>query len=171
MDGKNPRTVRMMWLGHMTPSRLNTPFIAWSNKATFDQDSYGAHRLSSFEFFSLVISFLTTNFNHAFFRCLFYPLSYGGERYEKRELQIRVRHRFAELQSIDEKHGRVPWYVVDASKSVDEVKEMVSGIVSSTIERVESGTAPLRRMWREGEYELPTTTLDRETSDKDNMES
>ena len=78
-----------------------------------------------------------------------------------------MRHRFAELQSIDEKHGRVPWYVVDASKSVDEVKEMVSGIVSSTIERVQSETAPLGRMWGEGEYELTTITLNSETSDKD----
>ncbi len=101
----------------------------------------------------------------------FYPSSYGGERYEKRELQIRVRQRFSELQSIDEKHGRVPWCVVDASKSVEEVKEMVSGIVFSTIERVQSETAPLRRMWAEGEYELSTPTLDRETSDKDIMES
>ncbi len=157
----------MKCLGHITSSRLNTPFIAWSNQATFDQDSYGAHILSSFEHSSIVVSFFTTIFTHAFFRCLFYPLSYGGERYEKKELQIRVRKRFAELQSIDEKHGRVPWYVVDASKSVEEVKEMVSGIVSSTIERVQSETAPLRRMWGDGEYELSAPTLDRETSDKD----
>ena len=37
---------------------------------------------------------------------------YGGERYEKKELQMRVRSRFAELQRLDEKDGRVPWHVV-----------------------------------------------------------
>ena len=86
---------------------------------------------------------------------------YGGERYEKRELQIRVRQRFAELQSIDEKHGRVPWHVVDASQSIEEVKEKLAAIVTDTIERVQSdssGSAPLRRMWGEGEYEMPDQT-------------
>ncbi|KAL3770324.1 hypothetical protein ACHAW5_003452 [Stephanodiscus triporus] len=90
---------------------------------------------------------------------------YGGERYEKRELQIRVRQRFAELQSIDEKQGRIPWHVVDASQSMEEVKESIAGIVTGTIERVQSKTAPLRRMWAEGDYALPTQTLDGETSD------
>ena len=41
-----------------------------------------------------------------------YIIRYGGERYEKRDLQIRVRQRFSELQSLDEKAGRVPWHVV-----------------------------------------------------------
>lgn len=94
---------------------------------------------------------------------------YGGERYEKRELQIRVRQRFAELQSIDEKHGRVPWHVVDASQSIEEVKEKLAAIVTDTIERVQSdssGSAPLRRMWGE-EYEMPdpTTKEGGETTD------
>ena len=40
---------------------------------------------------------------------------------------MRVRKRFAELQSIDEKHGRVPWHVVDASQSIEEVKEKLAG--------------------------------------------
>jgi len=81
---------------------------------------------------------------------------YGGERYEKRDLQIRVRKRFAELQSIDEKHGRVPWHVVDASQSIEEVTKKLVSIVTDTLERVQSEPAPLRRMWGEGEYELPT---------------
>ena len=50
---------------------------------------------------------------------------YGGERYEKKELQMRVRSRFAELQRLDEKDGRVPWHVVGklahvARSSVDQ---------------------------------------------------
>ncbi|KAL3815802.1 hypothetical protein ACHAXA_001696 [Cyclostephanos tholiformis] len=91
---------------------------------------------------------------------------YGGERYEKRELQMRVRQRFAELQSIDEKQGRIPWHVVDASQSVEEVQARIAGIVSNIIERVQTDTAQLGRMWGEGEYELPTPTLDRELSEE-----
>ena len=82
--------------------------------------------------------------------------SYGGERYEKRDLQMRVRKRFAELQAIDEKQGRVPWHIVDASQSIEEVKEKLALIVTNTIERVQGKSAPLCRMWGEGEYELPT---------------
>lgn len=88
--------------------------------------------------------------------------SYGGERYEKRDLQIRVRQRFAELQSIDENHGRVPWHVVDASQSIDEVKEKLVSIVNEILEKLGREPAPLSRMWGEGEYELPTPkTIDK----------
>ena len=92
--------------------------------------------------------------------------SYGGERYEKRELQIRVRQRFAELQSIDEEQGRVPWHVVDASQSIEEVRKKLSKIVSDTIERVDRNSAPLHRMWADGEYELPTPKAMTEDGEK-----
>mmetsp|Transcript_13882 Transcript_13882/g.30131 ORF Transcript_13882/g.30131 Transcript_13882/m.30131 type:complete len:267 (+) Transcript_13882:62-862(+) len=82
---------------------------------------------------------------------------YGGERYEKRDLQIRVRRRFAELQSIDEEQGRVPWHVVDAKRSIGEVKKELASIVTDTMERVRRESAPLARMWGEGEYELPVS--------------
>ena len=82
--------------------------------------------------------------------------SYGGERYEKRDLQIRVRNRFAELQSVDEKLGRVPWHVVDASQSIEKVNEKIVSVVTETLEKLQRGPAPLSRMWGEGEYELPT---------------
>lgn len=80
---------------------------------------------------------------------------------------MRVRKRFAELQSIDEKHGRVPWHVVDASQSIEEVKEKLAGIVTDTIERVQSGEsgAPLRRMFAEGNYDMTTTTTTKEGGD------
>ena len=67
-----------------------------------------------------------------------------------------MRQRFAELQSIDEKQGRVPWHVVDASQTIEEVKEKLAGIVTDTIKRVQSESAPVRRMWGEGEYEIAT---------------
>lgn len=81
-------------------------------------------------------------------------LSYGGERYEKRDLQLRVRKRFAELQSIDEKDGRVPWHVVDASQSIEEVTTELVKIVEETVEKVKDGK-PLRKMWEDGVYDLP----------------
>lgn len=81
--------------------------------------------------------------------------SYGGERYEKRDLQIRVRKRFAELQALDEKDGRVPWHVVDASQSIEDVTDELVRIVNETLERVDRESSPLKRMWEEGEYELP----------------
>jgi len=84
---------------------------------------------------------------------------YGGERYEKRDLQIRVRKRFAELQSIDEKRGRVPWHVVDAKQSIEDVEKELASIVKDTVERVERDGAPVSRMWGEGEYELPALDL------------
>jgi len=80
---------------------------------------------------------------------------YGGERYEKRDLQMRVRKRFGELQSIDEKQGRVPWHVVDASQSIEDVTKNIASIVTDTLEQIQVGPAPLRRMWEEGEYEIP----------------
>ena len=81
--------------------------------------------------------------------------SYGGERYEKRDLQIRVRKRFAELQALDEEQGRVPWHVVDASQSIEDVTKEIASIVTDTVERIAKDSSPLRRMWEDGEYELP----------------
>jgi hypothetical protein len=47
---------------------------------------------------------------------------------------------------------------VDASQSIDEVKDNIADIVTATIERVQKETPPLRRMWSEGDYELPEIT-------------
>ena len=77
-----------------------------------------------------------------------------------------MRQRFAELQSIDEKQGRVPWHVVDASQSIEEVKEKLVSIVADTLERVQRESAPLPRMWGEGEYELPSPKAMTEESEK-----
>mmetsp|Transcript_5741 Transcript_5741/g.12495 ORF Transcript_5741/g.12495 Transcript_5741/m.12495 type:complete len:286 (-) Transcript_5741:1971-2828(-) len=80
---------------------------------------------------------------------------YGGERYEKRDLQIRVRQRFAELQAMDEKEGRVPWHIIDASKTVEEVTADIVNVVDATLKRVNEG-APLAKMWdASGTYDLP----------------
>lgn len=82
---------------------------------------------------------------------------YGGERYEKRDLQIRVRQRFSQLQAMDKQYNRVPWYIVDASKTVEQVQMDINGIASATMARVANG-APLYKMFEDGEYVLPSST-------------
>jgi dTMP kinase len=91
--------------------------------------------------------------------------SYGGERYEKRDLQIRVRKRFAELQALDEEQGRVPWHVVDASQSIEDVTKEIASIVTDTVERIAKDSSPLRRMWEDGEYELPECKAEEKKDD------
>jgi len=104
-------------------------------------------------FIVVIFTFLTRSFSITFGQ-----YRYGGERYEKRDLQIRVRQRFRELQTIDEKQGRVAWHIVDASQSIEEVKDNIADIVTATIERVQKEISPLGRMWGEGDYELPEIT-------------
>jgi len=79
---------------------------------------------------------------------------YGDERYEKRDLQIRVRQRFKELRAIDENEKRVLWYDVDASQTVEEVQKDINNIVGKTMKRVAEG-AELSKMFGEGKYQLP----------------
>lgn len=79
---------------------------------------------------------------------------FGEERYEKRDFQIKVRQQFSKLQSIDEKEGTVPWYIVDASQTIEEVQKEINQIVENTMEKVSSG-APVARMFGDGNYKLP----------------
>ena len=44
---------------------------------------------------------------------------------------------------------------MDASQSIEEVKEELATIVTDTIQRVQGESVPLCRMWGGGEYELP----------------
>lgn len=78
---------------------------------------------------------------------------YGGERYEKRDMQIRVRERFDELKNIDEVEGRVPWHIVNAAQSIEDVQNDINKIVEKTLKNVAQGK-PLRNMWKDGEHKL-----------------
>jgi len=81
---------------------------------------------------------------------------YGGERYEKKDLQIRVRQRFLDLQWVDEEEKNFPWHIVDAAQSIDEVQADINKIVEDTIKRVSEEELPLSKMFQPGEYLLPT---------------
>ena len=75
---------------------------------------------------------------------------YGGERYEKRELQLRVRQRFAQLQAQDERLQTVPWHVVNAAQTIQEVQEEINTIVLKTVESVQQEQQqgkPMPTMW------------------------
>jgi hypothetical protein len=66
---------------------------------------------------------------------------------------MRVRQRFAELQAMDEKDQTVPWHVINAAQSIEQVQLEINQIVHDTMKRVAEG-APLRKMFQEGEYVL-----------------
>ncbi|RPB26134.1 P-loop containing nucleoside triphosphate hydrolase protein [Terfezia boudieri ATCC MYA-4762] len=57
---------------------------------------------------------------------------YGEERYEKREIQDRVRRVFGEVRK--EEEGFVNWKVVDAGKGVEQVAGEVWKVVSEVVE-------------------------------------
>mmetsp|Transcript_1758 Transcript_1758/g.2708 ORF Transcript_1758/g.2708 Transcript_1758/m.2708 type:complete len:269 (-) Transcript_1758:643-1449(-) len=80
---------------------------------------------------------------------------FGGERYEKRDMQIRVRKRFADLQALEDSVNGTPWYMINAQQSAERVHSDIQQVVQTTIDQVNSG-APLRKLWLEGtHYELP----------------
>lgn len=81
--------------------------------------------------------------------------SYGKERYEKRDLQLRVRQRFGELAKADEEEGRIPWHFVSAARTVGEVEADIMNIVEKTLEQVKNGKE-LGKLWEEGPYEWTT---------------
>jgi len=65
---------------------------------------------------------------------------------------------------MDEKDCKVPWHVVDASKSIDEVQLNINEIVKATLDEVKNGK-PLYKMFDEGEYKLPLPSLKEECND------
>ena len=83
---------------------------------------------------------------------LLHCTSYGEERYEKRDLQLRVRQRFGQLEKLDLAEGRVPWHVVSAAQSVEAVHADICKIVQKTLAQVKTGNKKLGKLWEEGEY-------------------
>ena len=96
---------------------------------------------------------------------------YGEERYEKRDLQIRVRQQFEKLERLDKVNGRVPWYVVSAAQSIDAVQRDIWNIVLKTLARVKNGTGmTLGRLWDDGDYVSSISlTTSADESEKENI--
>ena len=61
---------------------------------------------------------------------------YGEERYEKEEIQRRVRDVFTKLQG--DKRDEGDWHVVDAGSEVEEVARRIWDVVEPVIESVDN---------------------------------
>lgn len=72
---------------------------------------------------------------------------FGEERYEKRELQEKVREAFWELKKCDGGKGK-EWVVIDATLSMEEVRERIAEVVGKVVEEVRF--LPLKKgLWKE----------------------
>ena len=69
---------------------------------------------------------------------------FGEERYEKEAFQRTVRQRFQELMETE--GSSVPWVVVDAARTIEEVETDVQAQVEAVLERVTAG-ASLGTLW------------------------
>ena len=71
---------------------------------------------------------------------------YGQERYENADFQARVRQRFAELQNLEQQSkAAVPWHVVNAAQSIQEVENDIWSIVQPLLPVV--AQQPVGKLW------------------------
>lgn len=127
-------------------------------------------------------------------------VSYGGERYEKRDMQERVRERFMELYQLDMEAAQkqqqqqgddekridnnnnnnqdgnnmivIPsWTFVDAAQSVEQVEHDVWKAVQETIHKVREQNKPVGKMFASGTLQLPTTSTTTVVNDDDDDEN
>ena len=80
-----------------------------------------------------------------------------------------MRKRFDELEQMDKSEGRVPWHVVSAAQSIEEVQADIWKIVEKTIEQVRNGKS-LGKLWEEGDYQM-TTTKNNNNQDSENSKA
>eukprot|EP00968_Pinguiococcus_pyrenoidosus_P013745 scaffold1245_cov252-Pinguiococcus_pyrenoidosus.AAC.8 len=75
---------------------------------------------------------------------------WGAERYEKEDMQRRVRSNFHALREYEQtlpEGVRVEWRVVDASGSPEEVAARVDAEVDGVVERVALQQPALQQLW------------------------
>lgn len=75
-------------------------------------------------------------------------------------MQMRVRERFGDLEKLDE--GRIPWKIVDASQSIEDVESDIWRIATETMERINEEGKPLACMWEDGCFDLASTVDNKE---------
>lgn len=77
---------------------------------------------------------------------------YGEERYEKEEMQRKVREAFGEVEKLvlaaepESLESRNRWTRIDAGGTQEEVWDHVWKVVSTAIQEAQSNSSPLRRM-------------------------
>ena len=69
---------------------------------------------------------------------------FGEERYEKEEFQRTVRQRFQQLMEAE--GSNVPWVVVDAARTIEQVEKDVQAQANIVLDKVHGG-APLGTLW------------------------
>lgn len=60
---------------------------------------------------------------------------------------------------------QVPWHVVNAAQTIEEVQADILAIVEDTVQQVQGGK-PLPKLWLDGEYPLKKTQQDEEEEKK-----
>jgi dTMP kinase len=71
---------------------------------------------------------------------------FGQERYEKIDFQLRVREQFMALKAEDgARSGGVPWHTIDASQSIETIRDAIRIIADKTVE--ESRGKAIGRLW------------------------
>ena len=88
-------------------------------------------------------------------------LSYGNERYERRDMQMAVRAMFDELRKAE---GERQWRLVDAARSVEEMHQEILDVVQRTIDNVHCKPS-LGKLWQPGSFDLSEFCS---TDDKEN---
>ena len=76
--------------------------------------------------------------------------SYGDERYETTEIQRSVRTMFDKLK--DDDANAMPWTVVNADGTMEEVAAEIQKAVNKTLERVRAENPPIAKLWTDGEF-------------------
>lgn len=69
--------------------------------------------------------------------------NFGEERYEKVDFQLKVRERFMALKAEDE--GRLPWFTLDARKTIEELKKEIQIIAENCVEAAKG--KEISRLW------------------------
>jgi len=70
---------------------------------------------------------------------------FGQERYEKEEMQNKVRENFLKLMTMDE--GLIPWHIIDASQTIDAIFAQIKHIALKILE--DGQRKPIGLMWEQ----------------------
>jgi dTMP kinase len=71
--------------------------------------------------------------------------NFGEERYEKEAFQRTVRQRFQQLMETD--NSNVPWKIIDAARTIEEVEIDVHKHTEETLTRISDGATPVGTLW------------------------
>ncbi len=71
--------------------------------------------------------------------------AFGEERYERIDFQKKVRDQFLQLKSEDEVAKIVPWHVLDARKSIEDLQREIQVIADKVIE--DAAKQDIKKLW------------------------